>query len=90
MIVHGQLETLEYPNQWQPCRSKKCSLVIAGKYLCEEGVCMVGANVRRDVNHSETSQTNRISGSEMFLEEKGGEIEPKWENTFISSGWEYL
>ena len=51
---------------------------------------MVGANVRRDVNHSETSQTNRISGSEMFLEEKGGEIEPKWEYTFISSGWEYL
>ena len=51
---------------------------------------MVGANVRRDVNHSETSQTNRISGSEMFLEEKGGEIEHKWENTFISFRMEIL
>ena len=43
---------------------------------------MVGANFPRDV--SETSQTDRISGSEMLLEEKGGEMEHKLENTFIS------
>ena len=43
---------------------------------------MVGANVPRDVN--ETSQTDRISGSEMFVEEKGGEMEKKWEYVFIS------
>ena len=43
---------------------------------------MVGANVPRDV--SETSQTDRISGSEMFLEEKGVEMEQKWEYAFIS------
>ena len=33
---------------------------------------MVGAKVPRVV--SETSQTDRISGSEMFLEEKDGEM----------------
>ena len=43
---------------------------------------MVEANVPRDV--SETSQTDRISGSEMFLEEKGVEREQKWEYAFIS------
>jgi len=43
---------------------------------------MGGANVPRDV--SETSQTDRISGSEMFLEEKDGEMEHNLEYTFIS------
>lgn len=43
---------------------------------------MVGANVPRDVR--ETSPTDRISSSEMFLEEKGGEMKHKLENTFIS------
>ena len=43
---------------------------------------MVRANVPSDV--SETSQSDRISNSEMFLEEKGGEMEHKLEYTFIS------
>ena len=43
---------------------------------------MGGANVPKDV--SETSQTDRISGSEMFLEEKYGEMENNSEYTFIS------
>ena len=42
---------------------------------------MVGANVPRDV--SETSQTDRISGSKKCLEE-GGEMNHKLEYTFIS------
>ena len=43
---------------------------------------MGGANVPKDV--SETSQTDRISGNEMFLEEKYGEMENNSEYTFIS------
>ena len=43
---------------------------------------MVAANVPRDA--SETSKTHRISSSETFLDEKGGEMKLKLEYTFIS------
>ena len=43
---------------------------------------MVAANFPRDV--SETSKTHLISSSEMFLDEKGWEMELKLEYTFIS------
>ena len=85
LIVHGQLETLAYLNQWQSYPLKKFSLLIAGKQLCEGGVCMVGVNIPSDVN--ETLQTDWIASDEIFLEEKGG---GSWSILLFPFGWEYL